>query len=113
LAASKKADSLERDNNANTENSVARIRAAIDATILIADVASRSGYVRRRQRRIQPFVVGDGEQVVTLHVDSRAGQIRSCRRQRVADLQIAQPGIRPVLHIEAAERAAEGVVEID
>src|SRR5213592_1274888 len=89
---------LERGYDANAERSVARIRAAIDAPILIADVAGRSKDIRGGQSRIETIVAGDREQILRLHVNSRRGRpAREPLRNVVADLQVAQPRVGSVL----------------
>ena len=62
----------ERSRDAERDRAAARIHAAVDAAILVAQVTSGSERASGRQRRIEPGIPGDGEQVFRLHVHARS-----------------------------------------
>src|SRR5512142_1563703 len=63
--------SLERGAEADGERSAARIGSAVDAPILISNIAGRAEDIRRWERRIEPVVSGDREHVLDLQVHAR------------------------------------------
>src|ERR687891_135059 len=106
---------LEGGHDANAEHSVARVRSAVDAAILVADVPGRPGDARRRQRRIETRVVGNREEVVRLRIHSRAGREPPPERRGrvVPQLQTPQSDVRSVLDVEAADRPAAVIVLVE
>src|SRR5687768_12031026 len=103
----------EAGRDADGDRAIARIRSLVDPAELIANVARGSERGGRRQGRIEPRVAADREQVLGLQVHARGRDpANQGRRQIVADLQRAQPDVRPVLDPVARELAAVRVLPI-
>src|SRR5258706_9046632 len=108
-----KGESLERGDYADAEYSVGRIHPDVNTQELIPNIARCPSVVPRWDSRIQTVVVGFGEQVLTLDIDSGSRQIPGTGRQCIANLHVAEPGVRPVLHVVAADGAAKTVGDIE
>src|SRR6266478_5942519 len=108
-----KGESLERGDYADAEYSVGRIHPDVNTQELIPNIARCPSVVPRWDSRIQTVVVGLGEQVLALDIDSGSRQIPGTGRQCIANLHVAEPGVRPVLHVVAADGAAIAVGDIE
>src|SRR3989442_4665408 len=109
----RKDEPLERGRNADSERSVAGIRALIDTAELVPDVAGRPEGAPGRERWIEPRVPGDGEQVFRLHIDARGGDpAGKSPPQVIPNLQVSQPDVRAVLDGIDRELSAEQCIAL-
>src|SRR5882762_248763 len=110
-----KTSALEGGRNPDRNDLAARIHALIDTSGFIPNIASVvRGSGGDGQRRIEPRVSAEGEQVFRLQVDARGrNPAHDGGRQGVRDLQRAQPHVRAVFHPIAAELPAEVVAVVE